>query len=200
MHEGEIFYSINYIKNPSSMPLEFLPRELVIAFKDDKIFSELKAPFGNSGISSVTNPKENIYDTYLNMLSFKYFYEGTQEEIQPGFSAMEGITFRETGKESKICGFNCRELETVIPGSDSLRYIWYTDEINVKNPNSLTPYREIGGVLMEFFYVIGEAELAFTADEVLVKEIADKNFEKRTNYKKLSRDYLDSLIRKMIAY
>jgi hypothetical protein len=88
----------------------------------------------------------------------------------------------------------------VIPGRDSVRYIWYTDEINVKNPNSLTPYREIGGVLMEFFYVIGEAELAFTADEVLVKEIADKNFEKRTNYKKLSRDYLDSLIRKMIAY
>ena len=200
MNEGEIFYSIRYIKNPSTMPAEFLPRELVIAFKDDKIFSELKTPFGNSGISSVTNPKENIYDTYLNMLSFKYFYEGTREEIQPGFSEMEGITFRETGKESKICGFNCREVETSIPGNDSIRYIWYTDEIDVTDPNLLTPYRAIHGVLMEFYYVIGEAEMSFTADEVLVKEVADKNFEKRTNYKKLSRDYLDSMIRKMIAY
>ena len=53
---------------------------------------------------------------------------------------------------------------------------------------------------MEFFYIIGEAELEFTADEVFVKEIPDKHFEKRTNYKKVTRGYLDSMIRKMIAY
>jgi hypothetical protein len=200
MHEGEIFYTIRYVKNPSSLPVEFLPRELVISFNDDRIYSNLRAPFGNSGISSVTNPKEKIYDTYLNMLSFKYCYEGNGNEIQPGFSAMDGITFRETGRESEICGFTCREVETRIPGSDSVRFIWYTDEIRATGANLLTPYREIDGILMEFFYIIGEAELEFTADEVFVKEIPDKNFERRTNYKKVPRSYLDSMIRKMIAY
>lgn len=200
MREGEIYYSIRYIKNPSSLPVEFLPKELVIAFNDDRIYSNLRAPFGSSGISSVTNPKENVYDTYLNMLSFKYYYEGTGDEIQPGFSAMDGITFRETGRESEICGFKCREMETRIPGSDSVRYIWYTDEIRVKGANLLTPYRELDGVLMDFFYIIGEAELEFKADEVFVKDIPDKDFEKRTNYKKVTRDYLDAMIRKMIAY
>mgnify|MGYP006954410467 CR=1 FL=1 len=200
MHEGEIFYSIKYIKNPSSLPVEFLPKELVVSFNDDRIYSNLRTPFGNSGISSVTNPKENVYHTYLNMLSFKFYYEGTGDEIQPGFSAMDGITFRETGRESEICGFNCREVETMIPGSDSVRYIWYTNEIKVTGPNLLTPYREIEGVLMQFYYIIGEAELEFTADEVLVKDIPDKNFEKRLNYKKVSGSYLDSMIRKMIAY
>ncbi len=200
MHEGEIFYTISYIKNPSSLPIDFLPKELVISFNDDRIYSNLKAPFGNSGISSVTNPKEEVYDTYLNMLSFKYYYEGTGDEIQPGFSAMDGITFLETGREREICGFTCREVETRIPGSDSVRFIWYTDEIRVTGANLLTPYREIDGILMEFFYIIGEAELEFTADEVFVKEIPDKNFEKRTNYKKVTRSYLDSMIRKMIAY
>jgi len=200
MHEGEIYYSIKYIKNPSSLPAEFLPKELVISFNDDRIYSNLKAPFGNSGISSVINPKENIYDTYLNMLSFKYYYEGTADEIQPGFSAMDGIIFRETGRVSEICGFTCNQLETMIPGSDSARFIWYTNEIKVTGANLLTPYREIEGVLMDFFYIIGEAELSFTADEVFVKEIPEKDFEKRPNYKKVPWGYLDSMIRKMIAY
>ena len=32
------------------------------------------------------------------------------------------------------------------------------------------------------------------------QDIPDKDFEKRTNYKKVTRDYLDAMIRKMIAY
>lgn len=200
MREGEIFYSINYIKNSSSLPKEFLPKELVISFKGDMIYSMLKAPFGNSGISTITNPKESIYDTYLNMFAFRYYYEGSDAEIQPGFSSMAGITFHETGKKSEICGFKCNQLEVKIPGSDTVRYVWYTNEINVTGANLLTPYREIDGILMDFFYIMGSAEMSFTADEVIVKEISEKTFEKKKNYKKVSRDYLDSLIRKMISY
>ena len=64
----------------------------------------------------------------------------------------------------------------------------------------MTPYREIDGVLMDFFYIIGKAEMQFTADEVLVKQIPDKEFEKKKNYKKVTAKYLDSLILKMISF
>ncbi|MCK7529949.1 MAG: hypothetical protein MZV63_02255 [Marinilabiliales bacterium] len=71
----------------------------------------------------------------------------------------------------------------------------------VENPNRLTPYREIDGVLMDFFYIIGEAELQFTADEVFVKEIPDKEFRKEKELQgSVIQSYLDSLILKMIAF
>jgi len=58
----------------------------------------------------------------------------------------------------------------------------------------------VEGVLMDFFYIIGDAELQFTADEVLVKQIPDKEFEKRKNYRKVTARYLDTLILKMISF
>ncbi len=67
-------------------------------------------------------------------------------------------------------------------------------------PNRLTPYNEIDGVLMDFFYIMGEAEMQFTADEVFAREIPDKVFEQKQNYKKVTRSFLDSIIQKMMAF
>jgi hypothetical protein len=200
MKEGEIYYNIKYVSNPSSLPTDFLPRELVIAFRHDLISTSLKTPIGNSGVTTVVNPKENIYDTYLNILSFKYYFEGNYRDIQPGFDSMEGITIHDTGRRSVICGFNCKQARVNLPDKKTTRYIWYTTEIKAENPNRMTPYREVEGVLMDFFYIIGDAELQFTADEVLVKQIPDKEFEKKKNYRKVSSKYLDTLILKMISF
>ena len=200
MKEGEIYYNIKYISNPSSMSTDLLPKELVIAFRGDLISTSLKTPIGNSGVTAVVNPKENIYDTYLNILSFKYYFEGNYRDIQPGFRSMEGMTVHDTGRRSVICGFNCKQARVDIPGNNTTRYIWYTNEIKAENPNRMTPYRDIEGVLMDFFYIIGDAELQFTADEVLVKQIPDKEFEKKKNYRKVTAKYLDTLILKMISF
>lgn len=200
MREGEIWYNIKYVSNPSSLSTDLLPRELVIAFKNDLISTRLKAPIGNTGITTVINPGENIYDTYLNLLSFKYYFEGNYRDIQPGFKAMEGMKVNDTGRKSVICGFNCRQARVDIPGSGNTRYIWYTYEIKAENPNRMTPFRDVNGVLMDFFYIIGDAELQFTADEVLRKEIPDREFQKKSNYRKVPASFLDALILKMISF
>lgn len=200
IHEGEIYYNIKYISNPSSFSSEFLPKELVVSFRNDLFSTRLRAPFGNSGLTTVINPKEGIYDTYLNILSFKYSYEGTQQEMQPGFSSMKGIQISETGRKGVICGLNCHQAKVTFPDSPTVRYIWYTNEIRVDEPNRTTPYKDIDGVLMEFFYIMGKAEIQFTADEVVPREVPDKYFEKKTSFKKVSKSYLDALILKMISF
>jgi hypothetical protein len=200
MREGEIYYNIKYVSNPSSLSSDLLPKELVIAFRNDLFNTSLRTPFGNSGITAVINPRENIYDTYLNLLSFKYYFQGNSKDMQPGFSAMKGMTVHDTGRRSVICGFNCRQARVEIPESGTTRYIWYTNEIRVEKPNRMTPYREIDGVLMDFFYIIGKAEMQFTADEVIVKQIPDKEFERKKNYKEVSAKFLDALILKMISF
>ena len=200
LSEGEIFYSIEYIRNPSTFSKDLMPHEMVITFKNDKITTELKAPVGNIGISTITNPDLNIYDIYVNMMAFKFCYEGSRDNSLPGFSAMEGLRYKETGRKSVICGFNCKESLVFLKDSDKPYSIWYTDEMKVRNPNQLTPFSDVDGVLMSFFYVIGTAEMKFTADEVYIKSVPDKNFEKKKNYKVVTGGYLDTLIQKMIAF
>ena len=196
--QGEIHYTIEYMGDVGVVPKEYMPRDLVVSFKDNKILFDISAPFGNIGIYNLANPEEQIYDTYISLLTLRYFYASKPGEINPGFESMKDIQINKTSKEAVICGFDCKNAEVTFPGKDDRVYsIWYTNEIKVKNPNISTPFHDIDGVLMNFFFLMGPTEMHFTAETVYKKEIPDKLFERREKYMQVSREEIDSFINKM---
>jgi hypothetical protein len=198
--QGEIHYTIEYIGKVGFMPKEVMPKNLVVSFKKNKILFDISAPVGNSGILNLSNPETGIFDTYINMLGFRYYYSAKSGEDYPGFEAMNGIEIRKIPGTAIICGYNCKSAEVTLPYNRSKVYkIWYTDEINVKNPNAATPYSEINGVLMSFFFVIGHAEMHFEAETVYKKDIPDKAFERRNKYLRISRDDITDFIEKLVS-
>jgi hypothetical protein len=197
--QGEIHYTIEYVGN-MSMPRELMPKNLIVSFKDDKILFDISAPIGKSGILNLSNPKEGFFDTYISMLSWRYYYSAQPGENHPGFDSMNGIEIKKTARTSVICGFNCKGAEVRFPRDTEKVYeIWYTNEINVKNPNAATPFKEIDGVLLKFFFIMGPAELHFNAETIYKKEIPDKTFERREKYLRVSRDQINNLLIKMIS-
>jgi hypothetical protein len=113
---------------------------------------------------------------------------------------MQGIEIRKTTKTAVICGFNCKHAEVTFPQKkDKVFEIWYTNEIDVKKPNTATPFSQIDGVLMSFFFLLGPAELHFNAETVYKKEIPDEIFERRDKFTRVSRDAIDKFINKMIS-
>ena len=200
LDQGEIHYSITYSGDVGFMPKEIMPKHLIVSFKDNKILFDISAPFGNSGILNLSNPETGIFDTYINLLGFKYFYPANPGENYPGFEAMEGMEIHKTPGTTVICGFNCKSAEVSFPGDDARKYkIWYTDEIKVKNPNAATPYSEINGVLMKFFFVMNQTELHFEAETVYKKDISDKIFERKDKYLRISRQDIDEIIDKFVS-
>jgi len=200
LKEGEIHYTVDYIGNVSMMPKDLMPKTLVVSFKDDNILYELISPFGNSGITNLSNPSKDIYDTYLSMFTIRYFYASKPGEVYPGFERMDSIEIRETGKSSVICGFRCENAVVTFKNEPGKVYdIWYTDEISVKNPNASTPFNKIDGVLMSFFFVIGKSEFHFQAENVYKKEISDETFERKAKFRRVSRDDINKFINKMVS-
>ena len=51
-----------------------------------------------------------------------------------------------------------------------------------------TPFNEIDGVLMSFFFLIGHSELHFNAETVYKKDIPDQTFERRDKFVRVSRE------------
>jgi hypothetical protein len=196
--QGEIHYTIEYIGNVGAVPKEYMPRNLIVSFKDDKILFDISAPFGSIGIYNLANPDKGIYDTYISLLSLKYYYASKPGEINPGFETMKGIDIKKTSRSTVICGFNCKNAEVTFPEDREKVYnLWYTNEIDVNNPNVSTPFRDIDGVLMSFFFFMGTTEMQFTAETVYKKEIPDKTFERRPKYLQVSREEINSFINKM---
>lgn len=200
INQGEIHYTIEYMGNVSMMPREIMPRNLIVSFKDDKILFDISAPFGNSGIFNLSNPDEGIFDTYICLLAWRYYYSAREGETHPGFEEMEGIEIKKTSRTSVICGFTCKGAEVTLPYDRSRIYeVWYTNEIDVKKPNIANPFRDIDGVLMKFFFKMGSVEMHFEAETVYEKDISDKIFERREKYLRVSREEIDKFITRMIS-
>jgi len=195
--QGEIHFTIDYIGYAGSMPKEVLPKNVIVSFKKDKVLFEMTG-IGNSGIVNLSNPEKGIYDTYYSLFSYKYFYAADAGEIYPGFEAMEGMVLNKTSKTAIICGFNCNNYEATFPSkSDKVYDVWYTDEINVDNPNAFNPFNEIEGVLMSFFFFLGPSEMRFEAETVYKKEIPDETFDRRDEFTRVSREDITTLMNKM---
>lgn len=196
---GEIHYNIDYITSGGTMSNDFKPKTLVVSFKDQKILFEILSPIGNQGIINIVNPEQNIYDTYLNMFAARYYYTSSPGEMYPGFSSMDGMELKKTNRTTVICGYNCKNAEVTFPADRSKIYdVWYTDEIKVKNSNSSTPYREIEGVLLSFYFFLGNSEMKFDAETVYDKEISDKSFERKPKFRLISKSEMDKIITKMV--
>lgn len=198
-NQGEIHYDVNYKGQVTKMPLEIMPKNLIVSFKGDNIMYELISPVGNSGIVNLSNPSKEIFDTYLSLFTIKYFYPSKPGEIYPGFEAMNGLEITRTTKIMEICGFKCKNAEVTLPADRSKVYdIWYTSEIPVKNPNASTPFSQIDGVLMSFFFFIGKSEFHFEARNIYKKEIPDRLFDRKEKFKRVSKNDLNRFINKMV--
>ncbi|MDR2887612.1 MAG: hypothetical protein LBV26_06400 [Bacteroidales bacterium] len=199
--EGEIHYSIEYSGNLGKVPKELLPKNLIVSFKQNKVLFEMTSVFGNSGIINLSNPKSGIYDTYFSLFALKYYCELSEGELFPGLGSMDGIEIDKTSGNMDICGFRCKHAEVTLPSDrDKIISIWYTDEIDVRGSNLATPFEEIDGVLLDFFFRIGEAEIHFSAENIYSKEINDNIFERRTDYTKATQEDINGFISKMVNF
>lgn len=197
--QGEIHYSIDYEGTTGSIPKDLMPRTLVVLFRDNKIAFEINAPIGNTGFSTVSNPSNEVYDAYVTIFGAKYFYAGTPGESFPGFSLMDSLVIIHADKTREISGYNCKNAFVTMSDIKDRRFeIWYTDEIKIDQPNLLNPFNEIGGVLMSFFYFIGDTEMKFQIEGVYEKEIPLSTFERKEKYKRISKDDMDKIITSLI--
>jgi hypothetical protein len=199
--QGEIHYNIEYSGYASSLPKELLPKSLIVSFKNNKILFEITTPVGNSGIVNLVNPELNLYDTYISFLGARHYYASKPGELHPGFEAMKGMELQKTDKTTVICGYNCHNAEVTFPADRNKKFqVWYTDEIKVNDSNNATPFYEIKGVLMSFFFFMGKAELRFEAETVYEKEVSDKIFERRPKFRPISKKNMEDLIADMINF
>jgi len=196
--QGEIHYKVDYI-GKFRVPIEALPQNLIVSFKKDKILFEMIG-FGKSGILNLANPEKGIFDTYFSFFTRKYYYAAQSGEMFPGFDAMEGMVLTRTSRTSVICGYNCKNAEVTFPSDRKKIFeIWYTDEIKLKEPNAATPFNEIDGVLMGFFFLMGPAELHFEAENVYPIDVPDETFERREKYDRVTRENINKFINQMLS-
>lgn len=179
--------------------MDLMPNTMVVKFKDDKILMEITAPIGNNGIYNYIDPSEEVMSTYVRFLNIKYYFKGETGLSPPGIDPMEDIRLEKTGRIDIKSGMNCIHALARLPGLDREFDVWFTNEIDIKDPNNSTPYKNIDGVLMNFFYKMGDMIVEFEALNVYDRPVPDKDFEQDDKFLRISREDMDGFITKMMA-
>jgi len=197
--QGEIVYSIEYLKNDlKNFNTDMLPKKLIVRFKNNNTAMEISGFFGLFNICNVVNTEKKTNITYLTVLDKKFYYEGDYNEPAAGFSSIPRLKVREGKQTKEICGYIAREAFVILPDNNVPIPIYYTTDIPIKNPNRATPYRDINGVLLEFYLNVSSLKMKLTASNIYFKDIDDNIFARRKGYIKVSRQQLEDILTKLM--
>ena len=181
INEGKIEYDISYPNVPEdNVMLELMPKTMRTTFVDNNYRSDIIAGMGIFKTSIICKEGSEKLLHSIKMLRTKYACELTEDDFlkfSPEFTSIE-VSFNDEIKE--IAGYKCKGADIVVQGDSIWGFkIFYTDEIVIKNANSHTPFKEIGGVLMEYQLMSNSILMHFTATKVLQEdvELSDINLE-----------------------
>lgn len=187
--EGIIEYDIVFLDNEKDNPLiALLPTTMTLYFKDDITITRIEGFMGLFSFAYMTDIDANANYTILRILDKTYVCKQKNGNLAYGYSDMQKIKIEETSARKKILEFTCRKaLITIINGDINSFNVYYTDEIDIEDPNINNPFHEINGVLLEFQVKMHDINMKFHATSFIEKEIAMECFSLPNNYKSVNK-------------
>lgn len=194
--QGFIEYEITYLQNSlKNIPTELLPKKMVFKFREQASIQKIDGFLGFFSIFHVVNPRKKINSTFLKIRNHKYCYPAKKSEIAVGFDKMEGMEITLLPDTKDIAGFKAKKAMISFPFQErNSFYIYYTDDIPIKKPNSSNPFHNINGVLLEFQLRFHNLDMQLAAKEVVFKPLQKKEFNIPDGYKAIPRNEMERII------
>lgn len=193
--EGRIEYDVKVLNGEGNMMAEMIPDKMIFKFKNNKSCATMSAEMGLFSASFIANPETNTNTICMKLLNKKMVAIQNMFDIERENNQYP-CDLVPTNETKMIAGYNCFKVH-VIPkrkGDDEFD-IYYTKELDFKNPNFANPYNKIDGVLMEYQIKKMAFELKFTATAVVNEEIEDEDFTYTSDHKKISNKEMNDIFK-----
>ena len=202
--EGKIIFDISFPPqvNPQVNPQSFssvIPSQMVILFKENSTYTKIKGPLNFFSLDVVKPYKKDSITTYLRVLDKKVSLTSPARDGNFLFSELQNKkTTLIDGLEKEICGIKCKKA-LLSDNDDAIApiEIYYTNLINIKNPNSNGPFNEIPGVMLKFDITVNKIRYTFTASDICEEKIEDSFFKPLKGYQKITQEEMQDLMRSL---
>jgi GLPGLI family protein len=193
--QGRIEYHITYETDSAHRKLvDLLPHRMKLIFDQDSAINVMEGFMGLYKLNSITYFRSKRCITLLKVPKYTFLFTGKKGEPMCCFDPLDNMIVDRTDETKEILGFKCRKANISFPDNDYTYSVYYTNEFNIRNPNSTNPYKKIEGVLMEFELNMYYFRLHFTADKFLPVPKNDTHFSIPKDYKELTRDQMCRLL------
>ncbi|GAB4145056.1 MAG: hypothetical protein Fur0041_19770 [Bacteroidia bacterium] len=189
--EGTIEFKSEAVgeNKPSAM---LVPDKMTVKFKDNYSAAELEAGMGFARMKFISDPVKKEFVSQVNMLD-KFTSKLDMKGVETSNYYFPDYTV-DYGKETKeIAGYKCKKATLKFKDGSQPVDVWFTNDINIKNPNWSNAYYKIDGVLMEYTLKKYGLELHFTATTVTEGSVDQSVFTVPAGYKTVDNKELEDM-------
>ncbi|MGC8823352.1 MAG: hypothetical protein ACP5PZ_01995 [Bacteroidales bacterium] len=197
--QGIIEYEVTYVSNRSSIPTNLLPHKIILKFRGNKNITTIEGFMGMFALSNITDLRKGRNITLLKVMDKKLYYAGERNEYPFFFEYMKDFHVQYLNDTLQMAGFDCKKA--VISFADTSQKpfeVYYTHDLPVEEPNRLTPFKEIDGLMVAFNIQLPNIEMRVTAVRYRPVNVSGEIFEVPDGYKKVSKRQMVSIINRLL--
>lgn len=190
--EGVIEYALSFPDyDPNGIMAGMLPERTTVSFADGKQVAELSAGMGIFRTTMVVDGVQKALDYHLSMMS-KKMVAHLQPRDMGLFNQESGTpTIIYTQDRDTIAGYPCKRAIAIFDRIEHAETeLWYTDQIELQNPNWFGPFAEIPGVLLRYDVVQYGMRMRLDALSVQPGEVDPAKFSVKDDFDKVQPEVL----------
>lgn len=194
LDEGTVEYDIEYLQDEKDNPLiSLLPTTMTFKFKDSKSIQKIEGWMGIFQMAGIADRDNNSRQAILKIMNEKYVYQTTMDGPNFGFDEMPDFKLKPSDSTKTIAGYLCKRYDVLV--NDTVKFsLFYTDEIELKNPNCNNPFKMVDGVLLEFQMAFQKIPMHLVAKKITKEEINDDEFNVPEGFVKVPKEKMQETI------
>lgn len=191
--EGVIEYKAKVVDQNHPMAA-LAPGKMTVRFKKNKFAAEMST-MGVFTTTFIADVQKRTVTQMVKVFDVKNATIESEKEFEEN-KKKYNLVFEETGETKEIAGYRCKKLTAKKVDDPTTKFeVYYTDELDVENPNFANTYHSVPGILMEYRLMKFGLEMSFTAESIHKEEISDNTFELPGYYKIISQKEMDDFFK-----
>ncbi len=182
--EGTIEYAITFPDyDPKGIMKDMLPERTTLTFTNEKQVAELSAGMGIFRTTMITDNDAHAMDYHMSMMSKKIVAHMLPIDLELFHGDRKKPTIIVTQQVDTIAGYPCRRAVAIFDGIDQPAVeVWFTDRIEIRDPNWFGPFADVPGVLMRYEMMQHGIRMRLDAINVVPGDVDRKKFDVKKEY------------------
>lgn len=192
LKEGKVTYDITYPENNFDDNVKaVLPKEMVLSFSNNKVRMDLQMGMGMNNFIIADNETNQLV-MLMDMMGNKISVKLSDKELKKKSGTAEDFVVSKTKETKEIAGYKCQKAD--VKGKDGgIFTIWFTDDIEVKNPIWTNDFKNIDGFLLEFRMEQNGLTMNMKAKSISPEKISADLFIIPAGYKEITSEELTKM-------
>jgi hypothetical protein len=191
-------YDVNYLEDKAGdIPTSILPTTMEAYYTPYYVLTKIEGFFNQFSLIQIANLQNKRVSSLLNFFGNKVYYTGSSRELPAGIKEIPGLDLIFTGDTRSIAGLKSYRVEV---HSEKEQFdVYYTEQIDIKKTNIITPYHEIVYPLSDFRIQLSYLKMHIICSEHERIWIESSAFSIPEEYNPVSRKTMEEIINSLFT-